>query len=109
MPMRLVVMLHRRKSARAAVAASGETPSSAPRSTKRRHAFGAAAEPGALRASADEDDPAVINVGSCRSRGDEVAQSGEEICRIVVIEQGARIKTEALCSRKGGFVDDRAG
>src|SRR4051794_9720463 len=107
MPTRLVVMLHRRRSARAGVDAVAEAPTKAAMEARRVPAATAAlSQP---RASADEDDSAVIDVGSCRSRGDEVAQSLKESCRIVVTEEGARIKTEAPGPRKGGLIDERAG
>src|SRR3712207_2012788 len=109
MPTRLAVMLHRRKSARAAVGAVADAPRTAPMSAMRLQAVGKAAESIERRASAKEDDPAVIHVRFGRSRGDEVAQSRKKTCRIVVMEQGQRIKTEASGSRKGGFVDERAG
>src|SRR5687768_12555629 len=107
MPTRLVVMLHSRRSARAAVTASGDAPSRQPTSATRVHAFGKPRR--GYGGSADEDDAAVIDVGSGRSGSDEVLQTLEEICRIVVLKEGGRIKTEPLRPRKGGFVDDGAG
>src|SRR5918993_875307 len=107
MPTRLVVMLHRRKSARAADP-TDEAARRTAASAKRDHAPVAAATSRGS-ASADEDNAAVIDVGSRGSRADEVAQSLEEICRIVVAQEGARIKTEALGAHKGGLVDDGPG
>src|SRR3712207_3011383 len=102
MPTRLVVMLHRRRSARAGEAVRRDA-------TKRTAAPPIPRCRARERCSADEDDPAIIDVGSRRSRGDEVAQTLKKTCRIVVIEQAARIKTEALRPRKGRCVDERAG
>src|SRR5688572_31859067 len=110
MPMRLVVMLHRRRSARAGSAANSITTATVMPSTSDPPRLTAArARRARSRASADKQNTAVIDVGACRPGRDEVVQSPEKFCRIVVIEAGARIKTELFGPRKGRFIDAGAG
>src|SRR5215211_2911680 len=58
---------------------------------------------------AHKDDAAVIDVGSGRSAGDEVAETLEETCRIVLGEKRRRVEPERPRALERGVVDDRAG
>src|SRR6185436_17557441 len=105
MPMRLVVRLHMRRSAWAGVASALDTITVIPAAAKRRAGIQPRAPtpwvpdsrlrrlPGRPRRglSVDEDDAAVIDVGSGRSAGDEVAETLEETCRIVLGEKRRRV------------------
>src|SRR3954469_17163080 len=112
MPTRLEVRLHMRKSARAgpatrfgameATSATAASPLSrlrervrvrlraaltrtaAPDSTLGSQPEGRLSPVSRKRNSADEDDAAVIDIRSCRPGHQEVAQTLEKICRIIV-------------------------
>src|SRR5215207_4916841 len=58
---------------------------------------------------AHKDDAAVIDVGSGRSAGDEVGETLEETCRIVLGEKRRRVEPERPRALERGVVDDRAG
>src|SRR5688572_28722002 len=118
-------MLHRRRSARAGVAKTLPSMTSPKASTHpgqplRRSGSvlalpniaktSVAARPSLRRQrSADEDDPAVIDVGSGGSGSDEVAQGHEKAGRIVLSEKHRRIKTLPAGAMQGRRIDQGAG
>src|SRR5215207_9895371 len=99
MPMRLVVMLHMRRSATAGEAARVNAPSASANSVVRAR----------QRGSADEDDAAIIHVGAGWSGGEEIAQAFEETRRVVVGEDWPDIKSRRLRPHECRLVDERAG
>src|SRR3712207_2109648 len=117
MPMRLGVRLHMRRSAKAGVAlninivipaAAKRRAGSHPRAPAPWIPDGRVPRPSGRPPEVDsvhEDDAAVIDVGSGRSAGDEVAETREEICLIVVGEEGRRVEAERPGAGKRGLVD----
>src|SRR4051812_44131230 len=123
MPMRLVVRLHMRRSARAGVASALDIITVIPAAAKRRAGIQPRGPtpwvpdsrvprlPGRPRRglSAHKDDAAVIDVGSGRSAGDKVGETLEEARRIVLGEKRRRVEPERPRALERGVVDDRAG
>src|SRR3954470_9088145 len=96
MPTRLVVRLHMRRSARAV---AGNRPAAATSTRPSRWR---------LRL-ADEDDAAVIDVGSRRPGHQKAAQTLEEICRIIAGKGGCRIEADRAGASERRLVRGGAG
>ena len=90
-------MLHRRRSARAGVAATSGPATASARAAQVR------------RRLAHKADAAIIDVGACRSGGEEIAQGLKESGRVVVGEKRCRIKARRAGPREGRRIDERTG